>query len=169
MPLTIPIEADPRTSINAPLKNAADEYEMNVNGGVTPVPFYYTVNPPFKLLVTSFLVVIADVKIDPGDFGGQPALTNGLELLVTDSTGKKQVDVFGGIPVKRNLDLAFLTGIDFKVDRGAKSEVLIAELTLASSNIVTSIYPGFSVVMTVRDDLSLITSMECRIKGFLYR
>lgn len=169
MPVAIPINAGPKDTIIEFLKDTNDSPEMNVNGSVTPVEFYYNVTQGHNLLVTSFNVIIGDTKVDPQDFGGQPALANGLQLLVVDTNGRKIVDLFGGEPVKENWQWGHLVGTNWFVDRGSKTEVLTAELGLAASNIVTSLTPGQRIIMTVRDDLSALAFMQATITGFYYR
>lgn len=142
----------------------------NVNGAVTPVPFWYG---PTEGIVTvhRMIVTIEDNAVLAADnYGGLSALTNGLQVRVMEgnqTTGNVELDLLDGGSIKSHLGWAEhcydLTEHVF----GAGNNFIVVRWTFSNAGrplILNSVHQD-KLVVTVNDDLSTLVAHHFQIQG----
>lgn len=84
---------------------------MNVNGSVTPVPFWLPADATEDLYIDKVILVIEDTAIDFAKFGNLAALTNGFDLKLKQGG----VDTLLLDKAKTNYEILRQSGADFDV------------------------------------------------------
>jgi hypothetical protein len=138
---------------------------LNVDGSTTPVAFALAAGDSEVLRVLGLQFVIqAATAPELTEFGDGAALTNGLTLLLLDSSAAAIVDVLDGEPVKSNLDLAAVCS-SFEVVATSAAYAIVATLEFP---IPLRIDGGAAETLrlTVSDNLTGLTSARCRALAY---
>lgn len=139
--------------------------EQTVDGSITPVLFCYTVPFGFSFYVDRLhVVIIADKKMDGGDFGGiANGLDEGINIFLTDPTGTQIKNLLDGETIKRNADWGQYSGgsmetlweTGFVIDWDFSSSI---GRPIRLSN-------RLSFCMLIRDDLTSLIRLRSTVQG----
>lgn len=132
--------------------------------GTTPVEYSYTATVP--TLINRALLYYKDggtwteVK-----FGSLTALTNGL-LLAVHRNGAVILDLLDGFPIKNNGDLSRVCYDNDIRSIGSGEAYQPARYTFGKAGQPLLLRKNDSIVMTVQDDIQLITEMYVMVQGY---
>ncbi len=163
----------PQQRIDHYLRNAAGSVEMNVNGETTEVPFFFIVPgaPGAHGELVRLNVLLLASTVAPADFGSESELTNGLEITTRDVNGLETFDFMDGLGLIKNADWTSLAGVDSAPTAaagGANPDLLAVRWTLMRGGASVELKAGESFRVTVRDDISGIVQLRCKLQGQLH-
>lgn len=155
------------------LRNPADQStDMDVDGSSSAVAFEYTVPSGKMVELVRLNIDIVDGGIGNNEFAGLGSvLTNGVKLEIIDTDGIAIIlDFTDGEPITSNSYWAHLGGADSVIYPAAGDDRMVIRFTVAKANagLPMVLKEGLRVRMTIRDDLTAITHMECMIQGKIY-
>ena len=140
--------------------------DMAVDGSSTAVTFEFTV-PNARFEWVRNVIRIEDGTITATGFGGLSSLTNGITIQVIATDGVTVLQDFTGErAVKDHSHLASFAGIDVDRDAGAGEDVILVRWTVAKAWEAIELHKDEIIRVTVRDDLTGISSMDWMIQGF---
>lgn len=148
------------------LKNAGSA-EMAVNG-TTPKVFEYVVPAGKNVWIQRLNIFGTNTNIDPDNFFGISALSNGLKIEVVDSSDVLIKDFTDGLPIKSLIDLSALAGSDAgsSIDRlGSADSGATVRWTISKAGEPLFIREGYKFRVTVRDNISGITKLRMMLQG----
>lgn len=148
------------------LRNDAGDTSMNVNGSVTPVKFHYRAPDDLQCVLSRINISIFDAGPTGSEFGGIPALTNGITFTIEDKAGKILIDLSDGVGVKQNRGFGLLAGPDWALATGAGVDAVTVRWTFARAGRQLLLKSGQTFVCTVRDDLLAINDMGMMVQGY---
>jgi hypothetical protein len=146
----------------------AGSVNMNVLGSAgTPVDFGYTVPVGVTAHIARCNIFMRDATPTPSEFGGIPALTNGLEVQVLDDQSQVVNDFHGARPITRNADFVAFAGIDVVYETGVGEDTVNIRWTLTRQSGGESLLlkEGETFRVRVRDDLTGITEFFWVLQG----
>ena len=156
--------SDPKsgTFTNIPLTNGGSN-EMNVDGGTTPVAF--TAAPPTNknIIVYRLLLVMEDASMSWKKFGGIAALTNGVDIKVTEDGVERTISTD---PIKTNRDYVW-NCYDVEID-SATTDVLRMRWTFSRAGTVLVLKDAFSdnFKIVINDDVTGVDYYKATIQGY---
>ena len=155
---------DPRKGsfINQPLENGGSS-EINVDGSVTPVSFIAEPNTNKNLIVYRLLLVMEDASMSWTKFGGLTALTNGVDIKVTEDGTERDIVTD---PIKTNRDFVW-NAYDVEIDN-ATTSVLRMRWTFQRAGTVLTLKDAQSdnIKIVVNDDLTGISYFKATAQGY---
>ena len=142
---------------------------LNVDGSGPSKLYKYTVPANKMVLITKVIFSIVDATIDPLDFGGISALTNGLLFKVHDSDDVVLLDFLDGRPIKTNADFDDLVGTDVEIHfgAGAAEDLLTVQLDLDEFGALMSLTVGQYIQVTVQDNIAALTEFHVTLHGLI--
>jgi len=148
--------------VNQHLENAGSR-DMNVNGSVTPVSFTAGPGSGKRWYIARLLVTLEDSSINHTKFGGQAALTNGIDFKVTESGTERDV-----IPhrIKKNGQWRHFS-YDSAIE-SASTDIMTIRWTFANGLTAFKLNNADSdnLKIIVNDDLTSISTFVAVIQGF---
>jgi hypothetical protein len=156
--------SDPKSGnfTNIPLTNGGSN-EMNVDGGTTPVAF--TAAPPTNknIIVYRLLLVMEDASMSWKKFGGIAALTNGVDIKVTEDGVERTISTD---PIKTNRDYVW-NCYDVEID-SATTDVLRMRWTFSRAGTVLVLKDAFSdnFKIVINDDVTGVDYYKATIQGY---
>ena len=124
-----------------------------------------TVFAPAGVIIRRVNLSLVDGSIKPGSFAGQTALTNGVKIAVTTSTGGVVFDFLDGQTIKNNSDWALLSGVDQTIRPAAGDDALPIRWTLGKAGSRLLLRQGQQLRITVQDASSGITIWTAMAQG----
>jgi hypothetical protein len=143
----------------------------NVNGSVTPVPFWYGPASTERTAVHRLIVEIEDnATITADNYGGVSALTNGITVKViqgNESTGVVVTDLLDGDPIKNHVNWAAHCYDVTEHTYGSGNNFVVVRWTFAKSGrpLILDGRINEKLVVTVNDDLSTLVDHQFQIQG----
>ena len=138
--------------------------DMNVDGSVTPVSFRYIIPEGKFFLFNSFVFQMVDATIDWTEFGGIPALTNGIVMTIYDAN---DVALAAFPALKVNYEVAMVFGgggIDIR--NGVADDNLIAIFDVPGrSGYEITMGAGEYHEVLVQDNLTGLTHADALMTG----
>lgn len=147
---------------------------LNVNGSVTPQEFYVSSHPDCDLYIGEITILIADTAVTHNNFGAIAALTNGVDIIITESgeaTYLIQAAKTGG-------QLIAQSGFHYGYGNGAESWELVNWTGISDAQTIVipmnEYIPGGLRIgrgtldrlsVWVRDDLTGLTEFTVKIIG----
>jgi hypothetical protein len=156
--------SDPKSGnfTNVPLTNGGSS-EMNVDGSSTPVSF--TAAPPTNknIIVYRLLLVMEDASMSWKKFGGIAALTNGVDIKVTEDGTERTISTD---PIKTNRDYVW-NCYDVEID-SATTDVLRMRWTFSRAGTVLVLKDSFSdnFKIVINDDVTGVDYYKATIQGY---
>ena len=131
--------------------------------------FKITAPPAYQYEVARMIVSIEDTAgfqaAEYGNLGA--ALTNGVSVLVTNSSGDTILDLTDGAPVKSNAQWSSLCyDADLKT-WGAGNELLAVRWTFTKAGEPILLKPGQSLVVRLNDDFSGLIGHVFEVQGLI--
>lgn len=151
------------------LKNTGSP-EMNVDGSITPQIFEYIIPAGKDAWLHRLNMYALATSIDPDNFYGVPALTNGLDFKVVDEEDNLIIDFTNGVPIKRTIDFAAFAGSDAgnTIDRlGATNDGATVRWTFSRAGQPMFLRAGSKFQAVVNDNLAAIDTLRMMMQGFL--
>lgn len=139
--------------------------DMNIDGSSTSVLFKYICPANTESAIARLNIHIQDGKVDPPDFGGISALTNGVLFEIYDSDDTLIIDLLDGVPIKANTHWAMFAGTDVVVHTGTGDDAMTARWTFARAGGALHITAGQYFQATIRDNLSAISAFHMVLQG----
>lgn len=133
---------------------------MNVNGSVTPVPFWLPADSTNDLYLDKLIIVIEDTLIDFSKFGNLSALTNGIDLILKQNTVSQSLIN----KAKTNYEILRQTGSDFDVIKrkdSSNNDGLIIRYTLDSPRLIAGSTDEIRLI--VNDNLTSLVRFTASI------
>lgn len=146
--------------------------DLTVAGHASTTPGVFSVTPstanaPSGLVLHRLNVSITDAGIRPDRFAGLSALTNGVKVEVTTSTGGSLFDFLDGSPIKANSEWALLAGSDAVTTvPSAGDDGLYVRWTISMSGQPLLLKQGQQLRMTLQDASSGISSWFAMAQGY---
>lgn len=146
--------------------------DLTVPGHTSTAPGVFFVSPstanaPSGLVLHRLNVSIVDAGIRPDRFAGLTALTNGVKIQATTSTGGVLFDFLDGSKVKANSDWALLAGSDaVTTTPSAGDDGLAIRWTISMSGRPLLVKQGQQLRMTLEDNSSGISSWFAMAQGY---
>ncbi len=145
--------------------------EMNVLGTVgAPVKFEYIVPNGKSVWLRILNIMAIDGSIQPANFFGISALTNGMKFEIRDVDNNLLQDFTNGNSLKRTLDFALFAGSDAAniIDRGGPTDDGAAiRWTFKKAGEDIFMREGSRFVVTIEDDLTGITALRMMLQGII--
>ncbi len=148
------------------LRNSGGSASMNVDGSTTPVDFSYKCPDNCQAVLSRVLISIFDSGPTGGEFGGIPALTNGIRFATQDQNGKELLAFAEEFNVKQNRAFGLLAGPDWALATGAGVDSVTVRWTFAKAGKEVLLLPGESFVCTVNDNLVAIDDFGMQLQGY---
>lgn len=150
------------------LRNAAVSAEANVNGSSTPVDFFYTVPAGDTVDIERLIIYVKDFGTFDADlYGNGAVLTNGIDVKVVRSGGAEE-DLLDGLPVKTNAEWMALAHDFIYNNIGTGDNVATVRWTFGKSGVPLRLEAGDRFVVTINDDLTVLTGHRFQIQGVAY-
>lgn len=151
------------------LRNASSAIEANVDGSSTPVEFYYTVPAGDTLDIARLLVYIKDFGTFDADlYGNGAVLTNGIDVKVERAGALPDEDLLDGESIKTNAEWQGLAYDFIYNDIGTGDNVASVRWTFARMGKPLRLEAGDRFVVTVNDNLTVLTAHRFQIQGIAY-
>lgn len=148
------------------LKLAGDP-DMVVDGSSSAKAFKYVV-PANKMFILNHVhILLQDASIDPGEFGGIAALSNGLDFAVYNPADAVVVDFTNGEPITTNSGFADLSGARLAWFNGSTTDQLTFEFPLNHFGGSMLLSTGYYVQATVNDALAGLDHFHMTLLGLL--
>lgn len=144
-------------------------YDMNTNSTPTGTSkFEYTVPSGRTFDFSRVNLVISDVGIRPGDFGGiNGGLATGSSLQVIGLDDSTLIDFTEGVNIQTNDDLGAMAGSDIPIAALAGDDLLPVRFSIFKAGNQMKLLGGEKIRWTNRDNLSSITKFRGMIQGTL--
>ncbi len=142
----------------------AESFNMNSVASLV-APSIYEVSLGTEWLLNRFAIGIFSTKPNSEKFGGIAELTNGCLLQVVDENDEVLVDFTAGVPITKNSDFNYMTGIDTVLDIGTGIDFVRVRFTVAEAGQDMLIGKDQRVRMVIQDDLTGIVDMRCMCQG----
>ncbi len=148
--------------------------DLNAAGSASTTPGVFFVSPstafaPAGAIIFDVNMSIVDGSITPAKFAGLSALTNGVKLAVTNSTGGVIFDFLDGQTIKTNADWALLSGNDAIVHPAAGDDAFPIRWELERAGAKLLLRQGQQLRVTVQDPSSGISSWTAMAQGHYER
>ena len=131
----------------------------------------YFVKPPageVYVLERMLIYMLSAARIDPGEYGDQSALTNGIKITVKDESGGVIHD-FTPNPIKVNGHWSLLAGSDVvqaAYQAGADERMIRWTFTKGGYSLVLNGDKGEYLSVNIRDTLVNLTSHLMQVQGY---
>lgn len=143
----------------------------NVNGSVTPVPFW--IGPPADEMWAIYRMVVTiedNANITADSYGGISELTNGVSLKIIEgnqTTGKVLVDLMDGDNVKNVVGWAEHTYDMAEHSFGSGNNFVVARWTFAHAGrpLILDGADLDKLVVYINDDLTTLVHHEFQVQG----
>lgn len=146
--------------------------DMTTTGHASTAPGVFfvtpsTANAPSGVVLGRVNISIVDGAMTPAKFAGLTALTNGLKVAVTTSTGGVVFDFLDGQTIKANSDWPLLAGADAAmIFPAAGDDGLPIRWTIAKTGRPLLLKQGQQLRFTLQDNSSGITSWVAMAQGY---
>ncbi len=148
------------------LKDGGGSISMNVDGSVTPVEFTYKCPDNYQAILRRINISIFDGGPTGNEFGGIPALTNGVHFCTRGTDGKEIFNFTEGGDIKQNRAFGLLAGPDWALATGAGVDAVTVRWTFEKAGKQILLLPGEEFVVIIQDDLTAIDDMGMQIQGY---
>ena len=148
--------------LTAFLRNVAGSNNMNVTG---PEEFMCTAPEEGFYMARMLIAIIDPSGVNASEFGGIPALRNGVKFGIKSAVG--YIDLLDGETIKTNGDFASYAGVDVAQLSGERGVGARWTFTKGTGGKLLELMPGDQVVMTVQDDLRRLMKFTAAIQGVL--
>ena len=154
------------------LREPGGSEQMAVDGSMTPVTFRLTAPAGIRYVLGTVNFYVLANGIRPGTFFGLAELTNGCLVRWLDPNDTVLMDFTDGVPIKRQNQLGALAGAEIlfidQLGMGAPDSWKAQwDFREEGNNLrALRIEPGYSLALTVRDNLTGITSFRALVHGF---
>lgn len=141
-------------------------------GTTDPNIFFVTPSTAFApagAVIFDVNLSFVDGSITPAKFAGLSALTNGVKLAVTTSTGGVVYDFLDGDTIKANSDWALLSGNDAIVRPAAGDDAFPVRWELERAGAKLLLRQGQQLRLTVQDASSGISAWTAMAQGHYER
>ena len=144
---------------------------INMAGASTTATATFTFSNAIRASeITRLNMIMIDGQIRPQLFGGEAALTTGLNLRIVDDKGVVRIDYTDQQGIRNNDEFGLLAGVDIDLDSVANNDALRVRWTLAKATKdggSHSVFLGPRWVFQCirRDNLVGVTSLEMKIQG----
>ena len=154
--------------ISEHLRDSGSSLDMNVDGSTTPVEFSWTPNGTRTAVIARIIIALQeDANFIASGYGAGAALANGI-LFAHRDADSNDTDLLDGVPIQRNFQWTELsydgTLVNFNVS-GGNLRSFIVRWTFTNSGEGLFVYPGESLVMTVRDNLTALDGQRALVQG----
>jgi hypothetical protein len=149
------------------LANSAGSHDMNVDGSVTPVQFFYQCPANHRAFLYRVIVQIQDTGMTHITYGGLAALANGLAVDILDSSDTSINDFTGGEPIQDNATWRSLCYDANYETKGSLDSLAVRWVFSKDVGGPVIMEAGDKFVMTVNDDLTGLTKHHAIIRGYL--
>ena len=161
------------------LRTSSSEANLGTStGGTGNQIFRYICPVNRKVFLERVTTKIIAKGLDPADFGGGGALTNGLKLQVLDTSSagaNVSLDFLDGQTIKKNADWHILAGTDLEILGStapqADDGVYSVRWTIGKAGFGLELDPGQNLAVTTQDDLTpstAITEMFMMVQGAIF-
>ena len=154
------------------LKHLVDSSgNVNLAGASTTATatFGFTASVP-RTRIRRVNVLLVDDAINPTEFGGEAALTNGLAVRLVNSSGEELIDFTDGQSIKRNADWVALAAVDgdpVMSGPGPGDDIFKIRWTLQKAGGDLNMDAGDVFQVIRRDNLVAVTELEIMVQGIV--